>query len=457
MFRTVAILYSGMWCLALMAAPSASAQVWEKRLADGFVYRMELDESLPRVIHAIKWSPRSEQIKAVAELAGGTVYESGPSAGRKTLSAMVKDAGALGGINADFFPWTGDPLGLMIRDGRLISTPFPNRPAFGWNMDRAVVGNPTIEINAVVNNLTIKMNSINTTVLQDEIGVFTDDAGTASAKGSATGVRLKILEGDWKLGQDLMAQVIGPYDNKPVQKGECVILASGSQRAAAEAFTTGQKVRFTVAVSGAENWADIKQAVGGGPTLVRKGLVVNEWRQQGFDEAFSNRKHPRTAVGITVEGDLWFVVLDGRLSFSQGATIEELARVMQRLGCMEAINLDGGGSSTFNLFGATVNRPSEGKEREIANAILFMGNSDVKVDPNSKIVAPQTVKANTKTLVRMVDSNNQPVPNRNIIWSVTGSGWIDQGGNLRATAPGTIFVTAWAGGKTYTAGIQVTN
>src|SRR5579862_9575548 len=84
------------------------AQVWEKPIAPGLVYRMEIDSAIPRVIHALRFSPGSPT-KAMTDLAGRTVFEETPTKGCETLSQMVAEQGAIAGINANFFPYTGDP------------------------------------------------------------------------------------------------------------------------------------------------------------------------------------------------------------------------------------------------------------------------------------------------------------------------------------------------------------
>jgi exopolysaccharide biosynthesis protein len=72
----------------------------------------------------------------------------------------------------------------------------------------------------------------------------------------------------------------------------------------------------------------------GGPVLLRAGKATKLPPR--------DPRHPRTAVGLDREGNVWYVVIDGRQSMSVGASLEETAEVMRRLGCVEAINLDGG-------------------------------------------------------------------------------------------------------------------
>ncbi len=88
-----------------------------------------------------------------------------------------------------------------------------------------------------------------------------------------------------------------------------------------------------------------------------------------------NARHPRTAAGVTAGGELILLVADGRQRASRGLTLRELGDLMLELGCVEALNLDGGGSSTLVVAGERLNRPQGwGLEREVMTAIgLFCG------------------------------------------------------------------------------------
>ncbi|MHC4326301.1 MAG: phosphodiester glycosidase family protein [Planctomycetota bacterium] len=105
-------------------------------------------------------------------------------------------------------------------------------------------------------------------------------------------------------------------------------------------------------------------AIGGGPVLIRNAKAQ---KFSGYQP-----RHPRTAIGFN---DMYFflLVVDGRQKdLSIGMTLEELADFMLNLGCTEAMNLDGGGSSTFWLDGKIMNSPSDGRERHIANGLILL-------------------------------------------------------------------------------------
>jgi exopolysaccharide biosynthesis protein len=105
-------------------------------------------------------------------------------------------------------------------------------------------------------------------------------------------------------------------------------------------------------------------ALGGGPILLRRGEEP-DWGER-------KRRHPRTAIGWNRE-HLFLVVVDGRQAgLSIGMNYAELTALMRRLGCAEAMNLDGGGSSTLWLGGDVMNSPSDGRERLVANSLIVV-------------------------------------------------------------------------------------
>jgi exopolysaccharide biosynthesis protein len=85
------------------------------------------------------------------------------------------------------------------------------------------------------------------------------------------------------------------------------------------------------------------------------------------------RANPRTGLGVTATGRILLVVVDGRQSrWSVGATMYRFAAIMKDLGAVEAVNLDGGGSSTMVVRGKVVNRPSDGFQRKVSNAAVIL-------------------------------------------------------------------------------------
>jgi exopolysaccharide biosynthesis protein len=128
----------------------------------------------------------------------------------------------------------------------------------------------------------------------------------------------------------------------------------------------------------AKEWK-VRDAIGAGPALVVDGNInVTSDEEAFFAESF-NQVNPRTAAGVTADGALMVLVVDGRQSDSRGVTLDELSTLMHDLGAVDAINLDGGGSSTLVVNNTLVNRPTGGIfEREVMSAIATFCGSDHK-------------------------------------------------------------------------------
>lgn len=126
-----------------------------------------------------------------------------------------------------------------------------------------------------------------------------------------------------------------------------------------------------------ENTIKAKYMITSGPLMLLAGKNL-----QIPNDAFCNNRHPRTAVGKKADGTVVLFVVDGRFAESAGMSIPELQKTMRWLGCTDAINLDGGGSTAMYIKGqadnGVVNYPSDNKkfdhagEREVANTLLLV-------------------------------------------------------------------------------------
>ena len=121
------------------------------------------------------------------------------------------------------------------------------------------------------------------------------------------------------------------------------------------------------------------EAVASGPVLIDDGVTATY--AEGIEgwKKFYNRRHPRTLMGMDADGGVWFVVVDGRFpGKAEGMTIAELTDLAGRLGLVEALNLDGGGSSTlWTLPGGVLNHPCDNGQfdhegqRIVPNAVII--------------------------------------------------------------------------------------
>jgi hypothetical protein len=109
----------------------------------------------------------------------------------------------------------------------------------------------------------------------------------------------------------------------------------------------------------ARAWATAADIIGGAGLLLVGGTAIEDWEPERMREDFVTLRHPRTMVGSDTEGFIWLVVVDGRRPDSLGMRLDEIQRLARRLGLVDALNLDGGGSTTLVIDGKVVNRPSD--------------------------------------------------------------------------------------------------
>jgi len=438
--------------LTFLLCSLSLGQVWEKYFQPGITLRVEVDRSIPRIVYAIRFNEASGSVKAASMLPSASVIEDTPTKGRGTVSEAVAFHQALGGVNADYFPFTGDPLGLMVRDGELISHPNPARSVIAWGDRGATFGKATWKATATLpNGQTLDLDAVNAQCGPGQTILNTPAAGLATLKGKGALAVLNFGETVWTPQTEAIGElvsVVSDVESLPVEPGTAVLVANGLKADLLRALAPGDKVAVKIAVNGFD-WTRRKWAIGGGPDLIRYGEINIDGKAQDFGDGHVNKRHPRTAVGRTLQGDIWYVVVDGRQKFSDGATLPEMARIMKRLGCIDAINLDGGGSSAINLFGLTLNKPSDGKERPVANAIIFQGVRPADEQAPLALSAIGSLIEGGNTQITLRDASGQKVPHAEIVWSAQGDGWIDQGGLLHGLKEGSVTVRAWAKGRIY--------
>jgi len=138
-----------------------------------------------------------------------------------------------------------------------------------------------------------------------------------------------------------------------------------------------------LATRDAGDWPEVHDALGAGPMLLVAGKVVDHGQRQ------RSIRHPRSALGLKPDAVVWLAV-DGRAAEAAGMTLGETAIVLQALGCTDALNLDGGGSTTMWLAElGVVNHPCDNRtfdhagERAVANAILLRAPAVVVVDDDA--------------------------------------------------------------------------
>ena len=282
---------------------------------------------------------------------------------RDEVLDMVTTDAAVAGINGDFFDIadTGAPLGFGADRDR----GFLHGRESGWNrafyLNRA--GVPAIgdvAMKAVVkNNPRLRVGNVNSpTVALDRVGVYSPDwgrtVGSRVTDGDTSAVREVVIENNRVVRNRTRLS-----DNRKIRGA--VLIGRGKAAKRLSWLRVGEKARV---VYQAKNRVTV--AVTGNKQLLDEGI------QTVIDD---REMHPRTAIGIDRDTNtVLLLVIDGRQSFSRGYTMVELANLMLELGAEDALNLDGGGSSTMvglrpDGILSVLNSPSDGQQRPVPDGL----------------------------------------------------------------------------------------
>ncbi len=288
--------------------------------------------------------------------------------GRGRTSETARRAGAVAAINGGFFSDGGDPLGCLVVDGEIISEPLQGRTCAGITDDGQVLFD-TLRLDATASNEAgaASISGINRERGADEIILYRPAYG-ATTRTNAFGAEV-IVSGD------VVQQVADGRGNSPVPPGGYVLSGHNRGRAALlAAFKAGDRVTLRMRLapaSGDPRWDSVRHVIGAGPRLLANGQFVGG---EGFRPSLSERRHPRTAIGRLADGRIVLMVVGGRQPYhSLGMTLVELAALMRQLGVTDAMNLDGGGSTTLVVRGVVINLPSdETGERPVSDVLLVL-------------------------------------------------------------------------------------
>ena len=207
-----------------------------------------------------------------------------------------------------------------------------------------------------------------------------DSARRLSARAAGVARELSLVRSG-RRGDTVVYRVLSPGAPReggatPIPASGAVLSATGAtaSRLLAAASRRGAVVQVITRLG--EWTTPPRVVVGGWPRVVRSGTNVGGGSDstEGTFPRFSAARHPRSAVGFTRDSSLaLFVVVDGRRPWSVGMSLSELGAAMLALGAWDAMNLDGGGSSTLWIRGSVVNYPSDpAGERAVGNALFIL-------------------------------------------------------------------------------------
>lgn len=468
------------------AENDSSSPIMEERsymLAPGVSHsskKLNLYDSL-QSLHVMEIDTNNSSIDLKAISLRNEVY------GTESVSDMLQEQEAMGhpvaaAVNGDFFSVVGVPSGLQISDGEIITSPGTIKTLFMVLPNGRVKLEHSVSMNATISEpggVSLDLDMINRSQVPTHTNhafLFNSRFGEstrAPAGGVEVVIEAKNHDGQLKAGQRLIGSVvsIGPANNGELMPGQLILSATGAKAEwVRQNLAVGDTVHMDVSFDKGVN--DAVQVISGNSTLGKVLLLDGEIPADILDPADSlnTSREPRTMLG-TKDGKLFIVVVDGRQpGHSEGLTLAEGAKYLQSLGADQAINMDGGGSSTYyarqpgDEQPTLLNRPSDGPERTVANSIMVMPKqSDKKLEsiviqPEAPILAAPGSKV--KLEAKGLDRDYNPVPIDEWEWSVSGPSQIDSQGWLTAgptPTTGTVAVTARSGSISASAEVTVTD
>jgi len=359
--------------LLVLAAPAAARAQGDDRslLMPGVSYTRDVEFTPhgPVVVHVLN-APRPGGLYGLKPVLSNDLI-----VGRETVTSMEKRASGgatVAGVNGDLFNFRdGHPSGVLMRNGVLDSPPLAERSSTAITADGTIRVDRARYIGYWRGTGQRRALNFNQPPGTNGVSLYTRSwAPTTPPFGDTTEA---VLSGfpDARPNTDLTGTVvqIKTGGDTPIPPGGAVLVARGSSasKLVAEApvgTTVTARLTFNV------DWSAVTDAIGGGPVLLRAGKPVFR-ANEGFSAGQLAPRNPRTAVGQRADGRIILVAVDGRQpGYSVGMTNFELALTMMRLGCVTASGLDAGGSTTMAFDGELLNRPSDGAERPVAEALL---------------------------------------------------------------------------------------
>ena len=340
-------------------------------IAPGLTYTKITERKIPRRTFVLRID-LAEDVTLDTTIADAAL----PSADQ--VSDIVDRAGGLAGVDGAYTSH-GRPVNLFAQDGELVQTTDKFGPIFGVTRDesQAKVGSPktSVTVTETSTGRVFELDHWNQGgPAPGELVGFSPMGGTLEAPPPFVCSARLLPQGSPRVAspdgvdRDFVVDVARCAEQPLPRQGGVVLSAAPATKEATELLTlspgTDMNLHWTV------GWANVFDIVGGGPVLLRDGEVVANC-DTGCDS------HPRTGVGVTATGEIVLVVIDGRQArWSRGVTLVRFANIMRDLGAVSALNLDGGGSSVMVVDGNVVNRPSDGRERALSNAIVVLPGAD---------------------------------------------------------------------------------
>ena len=341
-------------------------------VAPGVSYAHIVQSEIPWSTHVVKFDYHRAGLKLTSTLGRATVF------GLKNLPGQIESVSPslgkpIAGINGDFFlikkdPYQGDPDGLQIMEGELVSSP-DAKTAF-WLDQHGLpqAGVVTSKLRITWPNKFSVPFGVNEERSPEKAALLTPRLGSSTR--TTNGVEF-VLErngsGPWlplRAGQTYSVRVREARTTDDTALSADTMILSIGPNLAKKIPVTKAGTLLKISTGLVPDLTGDMTALSGGPELVAHGKALPHP---------DKTRAPRTAIGWNKDA-FFMVVVDGRQkNLSAGMTFAEMGVKMAEIGCTEAINLDGGGSTTMWVEGKIVNSPSDGHLRSLGNALVLVG------------------------------------------------------------------------------------
>lgn len=278
--------------------------------------------------------------------------------GRKnTIATIAKNNNSIVAINGTFFkPSTGVPLGTLMINKKMYTGPIYNRVAMGIFDNGYDMARIQLNANLTTFGKTLKVDNINQPrTLSTHVIVYTPEWGKTAPISPKYGKQIAVKDG----------QIVEVSTSPLAIPGNGFVVVGPAQQL--DKFSEAKNIKFEV--STIPNWDNVNHIISGGPYLVKNSQVFIDTAEQKLGAI--DGRNPRTAVGYTADNNLIIVTVDGREKASIGMTLYELANFMKSIGCYNAMNLDGGGSTVLYVNGRVVNHPQVPGGIALSNALTL--------------------------------------------------------------------------------------
>ncbi|MDO4551967.1 MAG: phosphodiester glycosidase family protein [Bacillota bacterium] len=420
----------------------------------------------------LEYSPGGEILPMV--IYGHDIYGAASAATAVSYAETEEDKHVVALINGDIFNTAnGVANGLVVKDGIIRSSESTAYRAVGFKSDGSVViGSPGLSISASsATNASFSLSSMHLNkVVTASSGVvlFSEDFGDATNASVATyNVLLQVLQGQASFGGQVTARVTAASSSTGstgIPDGSFLLSMAESTTytgtlSALKSLQVGDVVTFNFQATNSD-WYDVVNAVGSYGDLLRSGVNVAS--------SGDATRNPRTALGVKADGSVVLYTVDGRQSgHSIGSSLYSLAYRMMELGCVEAVNLDGGGSTALQVIYpgdsalSTVNQPSGGSLRSCGNYIVLVNTAQATGELANLHLYPYDVwalaGAELSFTVKATDENYYAVsPPSRLEWDVEeGLGTVSGSAVVAGSRAGSGNVTVSGGGASGTARLTV--